>query len=150
MIFLPENDIQKKRSGRNDDRERYWLECQQGAPLGRACAEVSTTSWNLSTSWLSPGCGTVPGCGLPQALVTGVECGYQRSNNSHAAENGPVGTWPASPTGREFMNRLRKHTLRRTVPILLLAGQAAGQSSYDLKSPDGRILKGGALVEDSA
>jgi hypothetical protein len=26
MIFLPENDIQKKRSGKNDDRERYWLE----------------------------------------------------------------------------------------------------------------------------
>jgi hypothetical protein len=32
MIFLPENDIQKKRSGQNDDRERYWLEYQQEAP----------------------------------------------------------------------------------------------------------------------
>jgi hypothetical protein len=47
------------------------------------------------------------------------------------------------------MNRLRKHTLRWTVPALLLAGQAAAQSSYDLKLPDARILKGGALVEDS-
>jgi hypothetical protein len=91
----------------------------------------------------------IPGCGLPQALVTGVEYLHQRSNNSHAAENGPVRTWPAIPTGREFMNRLRKHTLRWTVPALLLAGQAAAQSSYDLKLPDARILKGGALVEDS-
>jgi hypothetical protein len=32
MIFLPENDIQKKRSAKNDDRERYWLEHQQAAP----------------------------------------------------------------------------------------------------------------------
>jgi hypothetical protein len=62
------------------------------------------------------------------------------------------------------MNRLRKHTLRSIVPAFLLAGHAAAQSSYDLKSPYGRIevririanrirydvlLKGGALVEDS-
>jgi hypothetical protein len=32
MIFLPENDIQKKRSGQNDDRERYRLLYQQGPP----------------------------------------------------------------------------------------------------------------------
>ena len=98
---------------------------------------------------------------MPQALVTGVECGHQRWNNSHATENGLVGTWPPILARREFMNRLRKHTLPWIVPAFLLASQAAAQWSYDLKSPDGRIavrirtanrirydvlLKGGALV----
>ena len=32
MIFLSENDMQKKRSGKNDDRERYWVEYQQEVP----------------------------------------------------------------------------------------------------------------------
>jgi hypothetical protein len=32
MIFLSENDTQKKRSGKNDDRERYWLEYQREVP----------------------------------------------------------------------------------------------------------------------
>ena len=106
----------------------------------------------------------MPGCGLPEALATGVECGHQRWNDSRAAENEPVGTWPPIPTGWKFMNRLRKNTLRWIIPAFLLAGHAAAQSSYDLKSPDGRIevrlrtanrtrydvlLKGAALVEDS-
>jgi len=95
MIFLPENDIQKKRSGQNDDRERYWLEPARGS-LGARGAEVSSRSLNLSTSWLSPGRASTRGCGLPQAHVAGVECGHQPWN------------------------------------------------------PDGRILKGGALVEDLA
>ena len=56
MIFLPENDIQKKRSGQNDDRERYWLECQQEVPAEDVAAK-GTGSLNLSTSWLSLGCG---------------------------------------------------------------------------------------------
>jgi hypothetical protein len=77
MIFLPENDIQKKRSGQNDDRERYWLEPARGSLGGRG-AEVSSKTLNLSTSWLSRGCASMRGGGLPQALVTGVECEHQR------------------------------------------------------------------------
>jgi len=66
------------------------------------------------------------------------------------------GKWATRDQAGDYSNRkgvyeqLQKHTLRWTVPAFLLAGQAAAQSSYDLKSPDGGILKGGALVEDSA
>jgi hypothetical protein len=37
------------------------------------------------------------------------------------------------------MNGRLKNVLRLIVPTLLVAGQAAAQPSYDLKSPDGRI-----------
>jgi alpha-glucosidase len=65
--------------------------------------------------------------------------------------------------GRTLMNGLLKKVLRLTVPAFLLAGHAAAQSSYDLRSPDNRIevrirtakrirydvlLKGSALLQD--
>jgi hypothetical protein len=60
MIFLPENDMQKKRSGRNDDREIL-----AGVPARGCCggpgAEVSTTSLNLFSRWLSRGCASIRG-----------------------------------------------------------------------------------------
>jgi len=80
MIFLPENDMQKKCPGQNDDRERYWPAYRARGSFSGRGAEV----WAPALNWLSRGCRAIRGCGLPEALVPGVECGHQRWDNSHA------------------------------------------------------------------